>query len=65
MPVREITTFELSCDRCDYVAEMEEGEISLFESAAKAAGYARDSGWKVVQADQGLYWFSCTGCEAY
>jgi hypothetical protein len=62
MPIKNVTSFELSCDMCDYVAETDDGEISLFDSPYGAVAYARDSGWMVKNADE-IFWFACGGCQ--
>jgi hypothetical protein len=62
MPLKMVSTFELSCDNCDYVADMEEGEVMLFETPEAATAYAVDSGWKYANAGE-IRWFSCPGCE--
>lgn len=61
MPLKMVSTFELSCDNCDYVADMEEGEIMLFETQDAATKYALDAGWKYANVDE-IRWFSCPGC---
>jgi hypothetical protein len=61
MPVKEIPAFELSCDNCDYVAEMDENEVMVFDSIEAAVKYAVDAGWRMASTGE-IHWFSCLGC---
>lgn len=55
--------FTLDCDRCDYAADLEESEVTLFGSETEAREWAADNGWD-THPRKDSETVLCPGCKA-
>lgn len=54
--------FTLNCDRCDYFADHDESEVTLFDSEKQAREWARDNGWNTAPRKDSES-VICPGCN--